>query len=165
MGVKQMRKVNISQITEKESSSPSGKYHSFGRHVSIALGRIPNSDSKASSHPFDLELCRIPSGAALCPFHAHSAQWELYLVISGTGKIRDKDGFHELTPGDAVVFPPHEPHQICNDGKDDLVFYIIADDPPGEACYYPDSDKWNVPSHGKRTILKGQEVDYFAGEE
>ena len=146
-------------------SSPSGKYRSFNRYVSVTLGRVPNSDSKASSHPFDLELCRVPPGAAACLFHAHSAQWELYLVISGTGQVRDRDGLHVLTPGDAIIFPPHEPHQIHNDGREDLVFYIIADDPPGEACYYPDSDKWTVPSDPKHTILKGQEVDYYAGEE
>lgn len=160
-----MHKVNISEISETSRSSPSGKYRSFSREVSIALGRVPNSDSKAASHPFDLELRRVPPGAAICPLHAHSAQWEFYLVISGTGQVRDRDGLHELTPGDAVIFPPHEPHQIRNDGTEDLVLYIIADNPPGGACYYPDSDKWAVPSHPKHTILKGQEVDYFAGEE
>jgi hypothetical protein len=36
------------------------------------------------------------------------------------------------------LFGPGEPHQIINDSEKDLVFYIIADNPLGESCYYPD---------------------------
>ena len=68
-------------------------------------------------------------------------------------------------PGDAVFCPPGEPHQIINDDPEDLVFYIIADDPVGESCYYPDSDKWGLPANLKGPILKGTAFDYFHGEE
>jgi mannose-6-phosphate isomerase-like protein (cupin superfamily) len=161
-----MRRINLADVPlEGTPPSPNGHFRSSSQNVSIALGRCRNSDSKRETHPFDLELCRVPSGASPCPYHSHSAQSELYLVISGRGKIRVPEGLIELIPGDAVFCPPGEPHQIINDGPDDLVFYIIADDPVGESCYYPDSDKWGLPDNLNGPILKGTAVDYFHGEE
>ena len=45
------------------------------------------------------------------------------------------------------------------------LFYIIADNPVGETCYYPDSDKWGLPSNLNGPVLKGKAIDYFEGEE
>ena len=39
----------------------------------------------AGGHPFDLELGKFSPGKSGCPFHAHSAQWECYYILSGTG--------------------------------------------------------------------------------
>ena len=71
----------------------------------------------------------------------HSAQWEFYHVISGRGIARHKDGQTSIEPGDAFLFKPGEPHQIINDGTEDLVLYVVADNPVGESCQYPASVK------------------------
>jgi hypothetical protein len=44
---------------------------------------------------------------------------------------------------------------------------VIADNPIGESGYYPDSSKWKVDrrSSSDRIVLKGEETDYFDGEE
>jgi uncharacterized cupin superfamily protein len=161
-----MRKVNVSQVpVEENPPSPCGRFRSFSQNISIALGHIKDSDSKANSHPFDLEICRVPPGVSSSPYHAHSGQSELYLVLSGSGKFRSPAGPTELTVGDAVYCGAGEPHQIINDGEEDLVFYIIADNPVGETCYYPDSDKWGLPLNLNGPILKGVAVGYFDGEE
>jgi uncharacterized cupin superfamily protein len=165
-GAERMHKVNISQVpTEENPPSPGGRFRSFSQNISIALGRTKDSDSKVSSQPFDLELCRVPPGASPCPYHAHSGQSELYLVLSGYGKFRSPSGLTDLHIGDAVFCGPGEPHQIINDSEQDLVFYIIADNPVGETCYYPDSDKWGLPLNLNGSILKGVAVGYFDGEE
>jgi mannose-6-phosphate isomerase-like protein (cupin superfamily) len=80
-------------------------------------------------HPFDLALVRIPKGKSLCPYHAHAAESELYLVVSGRGNVRDKNGIAEVGPGDAFLFQPGEPHQLTNGGDEDFVYYVIADNP------------------------------------
>jgi uncharacterized cupin superfamily protein len=69
--------------------------------------------------------------------------------------------------GDAFIFGPDQPHQLINSGKEDLVYYVIADNPIGESSYYPDSGKWKVnkSSAADRVVLKGREADYFDGEE
>jgi len=89
------------------------------------------------------------------------------LVISGIGTVRHKDGRTEVVAGDAFIFGPDEPHQIINSGTEDLTYYVIADNPIGEAGYYPDSGKWKVnkSSAADRVVIKGEETDYFDGEE
>ena len=159
-----MRKVNTKDLAEIPWSSPKGKFVGAGREISEALGRSPLSTDLMERHPFDVEILRVPPGQIPYPFHSHSAQWEFYHVISGTGKARDKEGLTPIEAGDAFIFPPGEPHQLINDGAADLVIYVVADNPMGESCHYPDSDKWLVRSP-ERKLLRGEASDYFDGEE
>ena len=160
-----MDKVNVNSIPETEWKSPGGKYRQFYRGVSEALGRDPQSLDLNRRHPFDLELVRLPPGATLCPFHAHSAQWEFYLVVSGSGQVRDDGGWTDVGPGDAFLFRPGEAHQLRNAGEADLIYYVIADNPVGDCCHYPDSGTWNVFRGKDRVVIRGQEADYLDGEE
>src|SRR5467141_3627382 len=107
-----MQIIHLNSVAERETRSPKGKYHSFMKEVSIALGREPRSLDLLKRHPFDLAIVRIPPGAALCPYHAHSAQWELYIVISGTGTVRCEECITEISGGDTILFGPGEAHQI-----------------------------------------------------
>jgi uncharacterized cupin superfamily protein len=69
-------------------------------------------------------------------------------------------------PGDAFFFGPGEAHQLANAGEEDFVYYVIADNPRGDSCFYPDSGKWAVATEGgEEMIVKGSEADYFEGEE
>jgi uncharacterized cupin superfamily protein len=159
-----MLKVNTHHLEELFWSSPNGKFAGAGKEVSEALGRDPYSTDLKKRHPFDVEISRVPPGKAICPFHSHSAQWEFYHVISGTGKVRHQDGTMDIEPGDAFIFQPGEPHQVINDGAQDLVLYVVADNPIGESCYYPDSDKYLVRSPDRKLIRSGT-LDYYDGEE
>jgi len=166
-----MRKVNLKDIPEQGRKSPKGKFGRMTKNISIALGRQPDSLDLAKRHPFDLALVRIPKGKTLCPYHAHAAESELYLVVSGRGNVRDKDGIAEVVAGDAFFFQPGEAHQLSNAGDEDFVYYVIADNPrsggtTGDSCYYPDSGKWAVTRDAtEEVIVKGTEADYFDGEE
>src|SRR5437868_11696253 len=95
-----MRKVNVKDIPEQERKSPKDKFHKFVKNISIALGREPESLDLGKRHPFDLALVRIPEGKSLCPYHSHSAESELYLVVSGRGSVSDNDGPTQGRPGD-----------------------------------------------------------------
>ena len=167
----QMRKINVKDVPEQEKESPKGKFRRITKNISIALGREPESLDLSKRHPFDLALVRIPKGKSLCPYHAHAAESELYVVVSGRGQVRDKNGVTEVEPGDAFLFQPGEPHQLSNGGNEDFVYYVIADNPrsggvTGDSCYYPDSGKWAVAREGcEELIVKGNETDYFDGEE
>src|SRR3989442_12143531 len=107
-----MRKVNLKDIPEQERKSPNGKFGRFSKNISIALGREPESLDLSKRHPFDLALVRIPKGKSLCPYHAHAAESELYLVVSGRGSVRDKNGRAEVAPGDPFFFKPAEASQL-----------------------------------------------------
>ena len=161
-----MQKVNVNEIQERKRQSPSGRFGRASKDISIALGRDPESFDLRKRHPFDLALIRIPKGKALCPYHSHSAESELYLVVSGKGGIRDKEGTTMVTAGDAFFFGPGEAHQLSNAGEEDFVYYVIADNPRGDSCYYPDSGKFAVMKEGtSEVVVKGTETDYFDGED
>src|SRR5438876_8481673 len=139
-----MRKVNLKDIPEQERKSSKGKFGRASKDISIALGREPDSFDLSRRHPFDLAAVRIPKGKSYCPYHSHGAESELYLVVSGRGTIRDKNGTTQVSAGDAFFFGPGEAHQLSNDGEEDFVYYVIADNPRSDSCYYPDSGKWAV---------------------
>jgi uncharacterized cupin superfamily protein len=159
-----MHKVNTAQIVEITWSSPKGKFIGAGKEVSEELGRKPESTDLNERHPFDVEICRIPPGKTPYPYGSHSAQWEFYHVISGSGVVRHKDGTTPIESGDAFIFKPGEPHQIINNSTQDLILYVVADNPIGDSAYFPDSNKWLVYSPERR-VIRSDALDYFDGEE
>jgi uncharacterized cupin superfamily protein len=159
-----MNKINTNQLEEFSWTSPKGKFAGAGREVSEALGRKPQSTDFMERQPFDVEICRLAPGQTPCPYHSHSAQWEFYHVISGKGIVRHQDGTTAIEASDAFLFKPGEPHQLINNGTEDLVLYIVADNPMGESCHYPDSGKWLVRSPERR-LIRSEPLDYYDGEE
>lgn len=159
-----MRKVNTNDLEETSWASPKGKFGGSGREVSEALGRMPNSTDLNERHPFDIEILRVPPGATPYPYHSHSEQWEFYNVISGAGVVRHQNGVTPIEAGDAFLFRPGEPHQISNDGAEDLVVYVVADNPLAESSYLPDSKKWFVRSPARSTI-RSESLNFYEGEE
>ncbi len=158
-----MKHVQQAKLAWVEQRSPRGRFQIFRRHISEALGAPRDAGVAGGGHPFDVELSRLPPGATNFPFHAHAAQWELYLVVSGSGELRAGDTRTPVTAGDSFVCPPGEPHQIKNTGTEDLIYYVIADNPPADVINYPDSNKWLVKP--QRKVFTLQETNYFADEE
>ena len=130
----------------------------------MALGRDERSTDLMLRHPFDVEILRIAPGRTPYPHHSHSAQWEFYHVISGSGIVRDDEGTTPVEQGDAFLFLPGQAHQMTNTGTEDLVVYVVADNPMGESVHYPDSDKYGVRSPARK-LLRSASLDYFDGEE
>jgi uncharacterized cupin superfamily protein len=159
-----MNIINTHELAEDSWTSPKGKFFGASKSVSEALGRKPKSTDLNERHPFDVEILRIPAGKIPYPYHSHSSQWEFYHVISGRGSVRHQDGNTAIVSGDAFVFKPGEPHQLINDSTEDLIIYVIADNPIGESVYYPDGEKWMVRSP-KRRIFRGEPLDSYDGEE
>lgn len=159
-----MKIVNLQGIPAETSTSPKGVYGGAFQGLSLALGRKETSTDLNERHPFDVEITRIPAGKKRCPFHSHSAQWEFYHVTGGRGFARHVDGEVEVSTGDTFIFKPGEPHQLRAADDEDLTFLIVADNPIGESCHYPDSDKWLVRSPDRR-LIRNDALDYYDGEE
>ncbi len=158
-----MFRTHIPSLPWEEQHSPGRSFHSYCRNVSLALGGVRNGGTWCGGHPFDVQFRRIPAGAAVCPFHLHLAQWELFLVVSGTGQVRAGDETHLVRPGEVFVHPPGEAHQLRNPGPEELEVMIVADHPPLDAFHYPDSAKWGLRPPGK--YFRMSETSYFDGEE
>ena len=158
-----MNRVHIPSLHWEELRSPAGKFHSFAKNISVALGGIRNGGTWCGGHPFDVQIRRVPPGASICPFHSHFAQWELFVVQSGQGSVRAGSENHLVRTSDVFVHPPGEPHQLTNTGSADLDVLIIADNPELDAFFYPDSNKWGLRPPGK--YFRMNEVGYLDGEE
>lgn len=158
-----MKIVHIPSLPEEMQRSPSGKFHSHYRNISVTLGGIRNAGTWAGGHPFDLQWRRVPPGAAVCPFHSHAAQWELFIVQSGSGTVRAGRETSAIKTGEVFIHPPGEPHQLINPGPSDLEVLIIANNPALDAFFYPDSEKWGLRPPGK--YFRPNEVPYYDGEE
>src|SRR6185503_20269701 len=139
-----MKKVNLSEIPWIERKSPKGKYHRFRRDVALAFESAKTGPKLPGQPPFEVELVRMPPRAKNFPLHSHAAEWEFYLIVSGTGTVRVGKRKTPLKPGDCVLNPPGEPHQIINTGKQDLLYYVIANNAPVDVWHYPDSRKWGM---------------------
>ena len=157
-----MKKTNLAKIKWQERKSPKGRFHAIYKDISGAIGDVSNGWPK-EGHPFNLALVKLPPGKSVCPHHRHTTQWEMFVILSGTGTVRADEQRHKVKAGDALMHPPGEAHQIINTGRKRLVFYLIADNPPVDIFYYPDSDKWGMRPHGKYFRLT--EADYNDGEE
>jgi mannose-6-phosphate isomerase-like protein (cupin superfamily) len=60
-----------------------------------------------------------PGGATLA--HYHRASEEIYLVTSGSGRMRLGDDTRPIVPGDCVVIPPGTIHRLWADAGAPLV--------------------------------------------
>lgn len=159
-----MKKINLRDLKEESWSSPKGKFGGFSKELSLALGREPLSTDLLKRHPFDVEILRLAPGQTPYPYHSHSAQWEFYHVLAGRGTVRDAAGLTAVEAGDAFLFRPDEPHAFHNDGPEDLLILVVADNPVGESCHYPDSSKHLVRSPERR-LIRSESLDYYDGEE
>src|SRR5438067_11144096 len=121
-----MKKVNLKDIEERRRQSPNGKFGRASKDISIALGRDPESLDLRKRHPFDLALERVPKGKTVCPYHSHSAESELYLVVAGEGSICDKDGSRIVTAGAALFLGLVEALQRGNAGEEEFGCYVLV---------------------------------------
>ena len=161
-----MKRVNQNDLPWIERRSPRGRFHRYFRGISHALQGSAAGPPLPGPAPFDVELVRLPGGATNYPFHSHAAEWECYLILAGSGTLRAGEGRTALAPGDCVMCPPGEAHQIVNDGQGDLLYYVIANNAPADFWHYPDSDKWGFPTpDGEDVYFRRTGVDYFEGEE
>ena len=158
-----MKKVNINDISWIERKSPKGKYRRFRRDVALAFENRKTGPKFPSQAPFEVELIRLPPGATNFPFHSHATEWEFYLIISGTGKVRAGKLTRSIRAGDCIMNPPGEPHQIMNTSKEDLFYYVIANNAPADVYHYPDSNKWGLSFHDP--TFRMREVNYYEAEE
>jgi uncharacterized cupin superfamily protein len=163
-----MPNINVEDIPWTEFVSPKGAFRGRYREISLALGAKKHAGPADGGHPFDVTLEMLAPGETCCPYHAHAAQWEFFYILSGEGTVRRDGATFTVKPGDAIMHPPGEAHQIRNTGTDALRYLLIADNPPIDPCVYPDSGKAQVLVTGGQMMIRyssTQDLDYFDGEE
>lgn len=157
---------NEADVDWIDHRSPKGRFESHYRWMSrsfdVSAKRV-SPEAPDIPRPFEVDLVCVKPGMTCWPRHAHSVQWEYYIVVSGKGQMLQADGVPPLPMerGDHLIQPPGWIHTIQNTGDEDLCYYVVADNPLDEVCFYPDSHKWGAADREFRMV----EVDYWDGEE
>ena len=130
---------------------------------------------QAGARQLGASVYAIPPGEATFPYHAHTANEEIVIVLSGRPSLRTPEGWRELEPGELVAFPTGDEgaHQIQNRTEDEARVLVISTMIAPEVTLYPDSDKLMAatrPPGGAgeglhESFRRDDAKDYWEGEE
>lgn len=118
-------------------------------------------------------LTVVPPGKVQCPFHSHSAEEEMFLILAGVGELRFGAERFPIRPFDVIACPTggaEVAHQIVNTGTTDLRYLAVSTVAEVEVCRYPDSGKVGVVAgtrgsrHLRAMFRAASDVDYYHGE-
>lgn len=156
---------NLEQTPEEKRVSPKGKYHVRQKNLSLNLGGVKDGRPWEGGHPFDVCEVRIPPGKTNWPMHSHTQQWEFFLIQSGKGVVRTPKGDIKITSGDYFIHPPLSSHQVINQGKEDLVMLVVANNPTSDLIRYFKTGKFFLKPSRVMFSKEGRATDYYDGEE
>ncbi|MGE4313594.1 MAG: cupin domain-containing protein [Pseudobdellovibrionaceae bacterium] len=92
-------------------------------------------------------LVVLPPGKCAWPYHGHHANEEMFVILSGTGRLRYAGTEYALRTHDVVCCPAKgaaSAHQIRNDGETELRYLAISTMTQPDVIDYPDSGKFAV---------------------
>ena len=127
---------------------------------------------QAGAERLGLSLWEVLPGQAAYPYHAHLAEEELVIVLSGRPSLRTPDGWRELAQGEVVSFPRGEQgaHQIVNRTDETVRFLAFSSSGEPDIVLQPDSGKIGAferrPEGGGLRVWFRREdaVEYYEGE-
>jgi uncharacterized cupin superfamily protein len=98
---------------------------------------------QADAQRLGASLYEVPPGQATFPYHSHTANEELLIVLRGRPSLRSPQGWRELAEGEVVSFPAGHrgAHQLVNRGSDTVRFLVISEMRAPEVNFYPDSGR------------------------
>ncbi len=118
-------------------------------------------------------LTILPPGKAQCPFHAHRAEEEMFLILQGEGELRFGTERYPVRKHDVIACPtggPEVAHQIINTGTSEMRYLALSNLEDVETCEYPDSRKLGVFARApgcprlRKLFHAEADVDYYDRE-
>lgn len=118
-------------------------------------------------------VTRLQPGKTAFPYHFHHGNEEMFVILEGSGRLRQNGQEYPLRRGDVIACPPgpESAHQITNDSDAELVYLAISTVDSPEVVEYPDSNKYGasvgrMPNIQFRVLgRRGETLDYWDGEE
>jgi uncharacterized cupin superfamily protein len=130
---------------------------------------------QAGAEKLGASLYEIPPGQSTFPYHSHTANEELLIVLRGGPHLRTPEGWRELNEGEVVAFPAGDrgAHQIQNRGDEDARVLVVSTMIAPEVNLYPDSGKLMAATRApgasgegfQESYRREQATDYWQGEE
>ena len=183
--------VGISAVRAPRSGGPRDEPGGEGDNPRMANAYQPDFDAdqdregftyrraklgqQAKSEKLGASLYDIPPGQATFPYHAHSANEEMLIVLSGQPHLRTPDGWRELAEGEIVAFRVGEEgaHQLQNRGAQHARVLVVSTMIAPEVNLYPDTGKLVAATRAPGASDEGfqeayrreQATDYWTDEE
>jgi uncharacterized cupin superfamily protein len=132
------------------------------RHGSVCSERR-DLGSAAGSTLSGIKHIAVAPNACGAPFHCHSAEEEIFVVLDGDGTLRLGEERHTVRAGNVVARPAGtgSAHQFIA-GEGGLVALAFGTRDPNDIIWYPDSRK--VSLKGVGIVARLEPVDYWHGE-
>lgn len=155
--------LNLDDIVEFDDVEENGIYTSKRALFSASIG----------ARQLGYNLTVLPPGKVQCPFHAHRAEEEMFLILEGEGELRFGDKRYPIRKHDVIACPtggPEVAHQIINTGTTPMRYLALSNLVDLEVCEYPDSVKVGIRVRadggaGLRKIFRAEQVvDYYDRE-
>ncbi len=149
--------VNVADVEEVEQV-----FTTVGR-------RVRNLGVAAGSQRTGLRVAEVPAGKMHAPPHCHSAEEEIFIVLSGDGHLLlwEAEGVseHDVRKGSVVARPAGTgvAHAL-RAGDDGMSLLMYGTRDPNDICFYPRSRKLYIRGLGLITRV-GEQLDYLDGEE
>ncbi|MFL5892672.1 MAG: cupin domain-containing protein [Solirubrobacterales bacterium] len=130
---------------------------------------------QAGAQNLGVSLYEIPPGQATFPYHAHTANEELLIVLDGTPSLRTTEGWRQLETGEVVGFRVGDEgaHQVANRSDGAARVLLVSTMVAPEVNLYPDSGKLMAATRAPGAAGEGlaeayrreDARDYWEGEE
>jgi uncharacterized cupin superfamily protein len=125
------------------------------------------SRAKSGVNPENLnfDLRQLNPGQFSAPYHFHHFAEELFVILSGSAKLRTPEGLETVSAGDLMFFEKGASgaHQLYNHTSETFIYLDIRTYFGYDVAEYPDSDKILIaPSF--EIFEKDSQVNYFKGE-
>jgi uncharacterized cupin superfamily protein len=130
---------------------------------------------QAGAEKLGASLFEIPPGQATFPYHVHTANEELLIVVEGWPSLRTPSGWRELEPGEVVAFPVGDEggHQIHNRSEEPARVLVVSTMIAPEVNLYPDSGKLMAATRApgasgegfQESYRRDESTDYWEGED
>jgi uncharacterized cupin superfamily protein len=129
---------------------------------------------QAGAERLGASLYELEPGQATFPYHAHSANEEMLIVVCGRPSLRTAEGWRELAEGEIAAFPVGDrgTHQVMNRSGEAVRVLIVSEMVAPEVLIYPDSGKLGAATRAPGATGEGgmwffrrdDAVGYFEGE-
>jgi uncharacterized cupin superfamily protein len=150
--------MNLSEASPKRGGN-GGKYDFLQFRIGRELGLTK----------LGCALFVVPPGKRAFPYHAHSLMEEMYIVLEGSGTLRQDGQEYPVREGDVIASPIGKAHQIINTSDKNLKYLVISNNEIVDVALYPDSSKVGAVSAAFGKTLwhftrLSSATDYYDGE-